>query len=469
MDEFFAETAPLELPEKAMRQVAVALTRAFLAGEPSPAGMRERACIALGQAWPWLVPLTLHLHFELGNDLQARNHYRIVALILAYPRFRSAFATPGEHPKIRGYFPFHAAMGTPPPPLAGLALPALATPGELADWLGITPGELDWYSNAWNKPAATPKLDHYHYRWLAKPSGGVRLIEAPKENLRAIQRRILHGILDKVPVHEAAMGCVKGRSVIDNARRHSGSPLLLKIDLRDFFVSIPARRVYALFRNLGYPSATARCLTGLTTHGTPAGLLRQVPQTEYPSPEERRQRQQWARQFMERHLPQGAPTSPALANLCAYRLDLRLAGAARECRAHYSRYVDDLAFSCTDGNPAHGRRILAMLQDIILEEGFCPNWRKTRFMPAAGAQRITGLLVNERVNLPRQAYDELKAILTNCRRHGPAAQNRQNRPDFQAHLQGRIAWFRQVNPARGEKLQALFERINWTGTGQSPA
>ncbi|MFZ2269822.1 MAG: reverse transcriptase family protein [Azonexus sp.] len=461
MDEFSDDPEFPELPEKAMRQVAVALTRAFLAGEVSPVGMRQRGGIALGQAWPWLVPLSLHLHFELGDELQPGEHDRIVALILAYPRFRSAFAVPGERPKVRGHFPFHPPMGTPPPALAGLDLPVLATPGELADWLGLTPGELDWFSNAWHKTATTAQLDHYHYRWLAKRSGGARLIEAPKENLRALQRRILHGILDRVPVHAAAMGCVKGRSVLDNARRHCAAPLLLKMDLRDFFVSIPARRVHALFRSLGYPSATARCLTGLTTHATPTHLLRQVPQAEYPSPEERRQRQQWARQFMERHLPQGAPTSPALANLCAYRLDLRLTGAARACQAHYSRYVDDLAFSCADGNPAHGRRLLNMLQDIILEEGFTPNWRKTRLAPAATTQRITGLVVNAHPNLPRQDYDRLKAILTNCQHHGPDSQNRDGRPDFRAHLQGRIAWCGQVNAGRGEKLQALFERINW--------
>jgi hypothetical protein len=250
--------------------------------------------------------------------------------------------------------------------------------------------------------------------------------------------------------------------VLDNARRHAGAPLLLKMDLRDFFVSIPARRIHALFRSLGYPTATARCLTGLTTHATPSHLLRQVPQADYPSPEERRQRGQWAQQFRERHLPQGAPTSPALANLCAYRLDLRLAGAARECRARYSRYVDDLAFSCADADPARGHRVLALLQDIILEEGFTPNWRKTRLATASTAQRLTGLLVNAHPNLPRAEYDRLKAILTNCRRHGPASQNRHGQPDFRAYLLGRIGWFQQVNAARGEKLRGLFERIDWS-------
>lgn len=464
MDEFAARPP---YPLKAIRQVATALARACLAGDGSPPAMRERAERVLGRSWPWLVPLTLHLHFEsgpaMGQSWRLQQHDEVVDRILAFPAFLAAFESPEEVPRVRGHYPFHPPMGRPPEPLAGLDLPALATPGDLADWLDISPTMLDWYAATadWGSASRTSKLAHYHYRWIAKARGGVRLIEAPKVDLRFIQRRILREILDRVPVHEAAHGCVRGRSVLGNARRHAGSPLLLKLDLRDFFAGIPGARVHALFRTLGYPRETARYLTGLTTHCTPARLLREVPQEEYPSPEERRRRREWARQFMSPHLPQGAPTSPALANLCAYRLDLRLAGAARECRARYSRYVDDLVFSCDDADPARGRRILAMLREIILEEGFVPNWRKTRMAPASTSQRVTGLVVNDRPNLSRREYDELKAILTNCRRHGPASQNRRGLPDFRAHLLGRLSWFRQVNAERGERLQALFDQVDW--------
>jgi hypothetical protein len=455
-------------PTATTRKVAVALARAFLAGESAPGAMQARGCRALGRSWPWLVPLTLHLHFELapGGVWQPEQHDALVARILAFPPFLAAFESspfaPVERPRIRCHFPFFAPMGLPPPALAGLNLPALATPGDLADWLRLSPAHLDWFANVTGRDfgEVAPKLEHYHARWVAKASGGARLIEAPKAELRALQRRILRGILDGVPVHPAAYGCVRGRSVVENAALHGGASLLLKLDLRDFFVRIRASRIHALFCTLGYPPVVARLLTGLTTRCTPARLLRNMPQETCPSPEERRDRQRWARQFTARHLPQGAPTSPALANLCAWRLDTRLSGAARECRARYSRYVDDLAFSC-DATPAQGRRILAMMQDIILEEGFVPNWRKTRLLPASTSQRLTGLVVNQRPNLPRQEYDTLKAILTNCRRHGPNTQNRLGLPDFRAHLLGRIGWFRQVNPARGERLRALFAGIEW--------
>jgi hypothetical protein len=448
-----------------MRKVAEALANAFLAGESSPKAMRERGRRTLGRHWPWLVSLTTRLHSMLAPE-DARDPKRrdaIAAFILAFPAFRAAFENPDTAPRVRGYFPFHARMEDPPAALAGLRLPDLATPGDLADWLALSPELLDWFANVAGRDTGMTKLTHYHARWVEKRSGGFRLIEAPKERLRALQRRILREILDLVPAHPAAYGCVRGRSVLDNAALHAGSPLLLKLDLRDFFLGIRASRVHALFRALGYPCAVARILTGLSTHCTPIQVLRGAPRTEYASVEERRRHRAWVRQFMERHLPQGAPTSPALANLCAWRMDVRLDAAARECQARYSRYVDDMAFSCADGDSGRGRRILSMMQDIVLEEGFQPNWRKIRLLPSGASQRITGLVVNRHPNLPRREYDVLKAILTNCRHHGAASQNHRGLANFREYLLGRIGWFRQVHPERGERLVRLFERVDWEG------
>lgn len=382
-------------PSHRLLAVARALARAFLAGERAAGALRERGEQTLGKRWPWLVPMCLHLHFEFGERLRADAFADIVGWIAAYPPFQAAFFE-AEAPNIRRWYRLHPSMQPLPPPLAKLALPALAPPGELADWLGLSPGQLDWFAQTGRCPQASknPKFAHYRYHWIAKADGSPRLIEAPKEKLRAIQRHILHGILDRVPLHDAACGCVRGRSVVDYARRHAGQPLLLKMDLRDFFTSIDAGRIQALFRTLGYPPASARYLTGLTTQRTPLAVLRQAPSPEYPSPEERRRQQAWRQRFATGHLPQGAPTSPALANLCTYRLDLRLDAAARACGATYSRYVDDLAVSLAHGDAAQGRRIMRMLTDICLEEGFTPNWRKSRLVPAACAQRLTSLVVN---------------------------------------------------------------------------
>jgi hypothetical protein len=159
-------------------------------------------------------------------------------------------------------------------------------------------------------------------------------------------------------------------------------------------------------------------------------------------------------------LPQGAPTSPAVANLCALGLDRRLAGAA--AGAEYSRYADDLAFS---GDAAFARRttgFATLAAAIALDEGFEVNFRKTRVMRRASRQRVCGLVVNERPNFARRDYDRLKAMLTNCRRHGAGGQNRDGHTDFRANLQGRVAWVEAVSPARGAKLRALFGAIDWS-------
>jgi hypothetical protein len=168
------------------------------------------------------------------------------------------------------------------------------------------------------------------------------------------------------------------------------------------------------------------------------------------------------------HLPQGAPTSPALANLCAYRLDCRLAALARKAGAQYTRYADDLAFSGGPEWERSARRFQVAVCRVALEEGFEVNTRKTRFMRRAVRQQLAGVVVNERPNLARAAYDRLKAILHNCLRHGPASQNRDGHPNFRAHLAGRVAHAAWLNPERGRRLKELFARIAWEGPATIP-
>jgi hypothetical protein len=161
------------------------------------------------------------------------------------------------------------------------------------------------------------------------------------------------------------------------------------------------------------------------------------------------------------HLPQGAPTSPALANLCAHRLDVRLAGLAQAVGAVYTRYADDLAFSGGDQLARSARRFQVAVAVIAGAEGFQLHFQKSRFMRRAVCQQLAGVVVNERPNVRRAVYDEMKAILTNCARHGPQTQNRAAHPDFRGHLLGRIAHVRMIHPERGAKLAELFGRIAW--------
>jgi RNA-directed DNA polymerase len=329
----------------------------------------------------------------------------------------------------------------------GWAVPVVRTTAELAGRLGLTIGELDWFADVQgrNPRQARTRLQHCSHCWVPKRGGRFRLLEVPKPRLKVILREILAHI----PPHDAAHGFRPGRSIRTFAEPHANRTAVWRIDLKDFFPSIRASRVHAIFRAAGYPIAVARALTGLCTTALPASV--KPPDSEVPLADLR-----------ERHLPQGAPTSPALANLAAYWLDVRLAAWAGECGITYTRYADDLAFSGDESFARSGMRFRRMVWQIITEEGFRANAAKSRWMTAGHRQHLAGVIVNRRPNVRRGDFDRLKAILTNCVRHGPAGQNRDGHPDFRAHLLGRVAHVAALHPERGKKLRGLADRIDWS-------
>src|SRR5262249_40032295 len=156
------------------------------------------------------------------------------------------------------------------------------------------------------------KLQHYWYRIQLKRSGGVRLIESPKRELKELQRRILSSILDRVPAHPAVHGFVKGRSIVTFASPHVGQHVLLRLDLENFFPAFPAARAQAVFRTLGYPEQVADRLGGICSNATPLSLWK-----DRPLEIDRKHWQEARILYTRPHLPQGAPTSPALANVTA--------------------------------------------------------------------------------------------------------------------------------------------------------
>lgn len=281
------------------------------------------------------------------------------------------------------------------------------------------------------------KLGNYHARSIPKRGGGERLLFVPKPRLREVQRRILRGILDRVPVHPAAMAFTRGRSVRDHAGAHCGRQVVCAWDIRAFFDSVSCRRVRNFFIWLGYGPKAARILALLCTTS-------------------------WNRR--ERHtgrfLPQGAPTSPALANAVCWRMDRRLSGLARRFGAGYTRYADDLAFSGDEPFKRGLSRFIPLVRRILSESGFTANEEKLRIHRAGRRQMVTGLVVNASPAPPRHEYDRLKAILTNARRAGSLeSQNRSGHLRFEDHLRGRIAWMAQHRPARGRKLLSLLESV----------
>ena len=235
----------------------------------------------------------------------------------------------------------------------------------------------------------------------------------------------------------------------------------MKFDLADFFPSVAAARVVRIFRTVGYSEPVARLLAGLCTTRTPADVW-----AARPTPAADGSDHTARLRLVGRHLPQGAPTSPALANLAAHRLDRRLAGLAAALDATYTRYADDLTFSGGAELARRSARLSRLVGEVVAEEGFTLNPSKSRVQRRGGRQQVTGVVVNVRPNLPRAAFDLLKATLTNCVRRGPAGQNRAGHADFRAHLTGRVAHAAAVNPARGRQLRRLFDAIRWgAGTG----
>jgi RNA-directed DNA polymerase len=432
------------------------LARSLLAGEAVPDEVHARAARTLGQSWRWLRPLATRYVEAFAGRTRPR-HRDVVRFLLRDSGFRRARAKYRDELTIAEWIAEPQRMD-PVEAARRWDLPVIESTRGLAEWLSLSIEELEWFADLkglgyklWN-----PKLQHYSYRILPKRSGGFRVLESPKARLKELQRRILSGILDHIPVHPAAHGFAKGRSIVSFAALHSGKDVLLRLDLQDFFPAFPAARVQTLFRTLGYAEHVADLLGGLCTNAAPRYVWNSRPPEIDPM--------QWyeARSLYARpHLPQGAPTSPALANLTAFRLDCRLTGLAKSAGAAYTRYADDLAFSGAEGFRRAAARFSSHAAAIALEEGFSVNHHKTRILGQGVRQQLAGIVVNRKVNPRRSDVERLEAILTNCIRFGPESQNRAHCPDFHAHLEGRIGFIEMIDRVKGRRLKALFDDIHW--------
>src|SRR5579872_469735 len=435
-----------------------ALANSFLAGEPVVEQIIVRGTRTLGRPWRWLRPLAQrYVESFPGRPLpRHRDVIRFLRRDKGFARARS---------KYRSELSVEQWLLDPPrmQPVAAAEswnLPAIESPGALAEWLGVSTGELRWFADlsglAYKK--SRPLLSHYHYRILAKELGNIRLIEAPKPRLKELQRQILAQIIERIPPHPAAHGFVKGRSIKTFSAPHAGRRVILKMDLQDFFPSFSGARIQSFFRSLGYPEAVADLLGGICTNATPRDAWKEAAPRADPS-HLRAAQSLYARP----HLPQGAPTSPALANLCTYRVDCRLEGLAEAVGAEYTRYADDLAFSSNEAEfERRIERFSTHVAATLMEEGFTVHHRKTRVMRQGVRQYLAGLVTNAHPNVIRADFDRLKATLTNCLRHGPKSQNRDAHPNFRAHLEGRVGFVEMINPARGKRLRAMLKQIQWS-------
>lgn len=310
-------------------------------------------------------------------------------------------------------------------------LPLWRRESEVASALGLSLGELHHFAIHRERERAP----HYIAYGIRKRSGGVRIIHAPKRRLKAILRALQRELVSKLPVSDAAHGFRAGRSVKTGAALHVGKPVLLRLDLRDFFPSVTQPRVRGLLIALGYSYPVAATLAVLMTEA-----LRQpveIDGTIYHVP------------VGPRTCVQGAPTSPGLCNAILLRMDRRILGLARKHGFSYTRYADDLTLSGASERAAHQLR--RSVERVVAEEGFALNTAKTRVMNRSGRQLVTGVTVNEVLGLSRQKRRQIRAMLHRASIAGAD-------PERRAQIAGMLAWVHMLNPGQAEALRRNAKR-----------
>ena len=333
----------------------------------------------------------------------------------------------------------------------------LETVGQLRERLGISsPRQLGWMLLASDGGLDGAEVGPYTTFTIPKSDGSPREIAAPRAQLKWVQRRILRDILSHVPAHESAHGFVPGRSTVTNAAPHVGQDVLIKFDLQDFFPTVRYWRVLGLFAQLGYGQGRLKLSTVDDSRAVAPVLARLC--TYAPDPYI----------YGGGHTPQGAPTSPAICNLVCRSLDARFAALAEAMGGAYTRYADDLTFSFPDAEAVSVGRLRWWVGEITMQEGFALNHRKFRVIRRSQRQQVTGVVVNDKLTVPRRERRRFRAILHNCRRHGLASQAR-GRKDFADYLRGYASYVHMVQPEVGRQLLDEVEAILATSSAPAPA
>lgn len=250
---------------------------------------------------------------------------------------------------------------------------------------------------------------------LPKKSDGYRTIYAPYPSLKEIQRWLLDNILAQIKPSMYAKGFIPLRNIVDNAKYHKNKKLVLKLDIKDFFPSITFQMVHRVFLKCGYTKQLATLFANLCT--------------------------------LDRCLPQGAPTSPALSNLVFLSIDKRIGGYTAKKRIMYTRYADDLTFS---GNldPAE---IISLLQLILSDNGLSLNSKKTRLMHNGKRQIVTGIVVNSKLNAPKEIKNEITSAAYYISKYGIIShlnhiKSNYTAKDYLQRMIGKANFILHVNP-----------------------
>lgn len=258
----------------------------------------------------------------------------------------------------------------------------------------------------------------------------IRFLYKPKKRLKTVQRLIHNKILSQIPL-PASIHCYrKRRSIVTNAREHIGQQVVAKLDIKDFFPSVRPRLVYDLFTALGCAPDVARLFTKLTTY-----------QGEFP---------------------QGAPTSPMIANLILAHtgLQARLKGLCDQHGFTLTIYGDDITVS----GRSYIEEFMRLFCKIVQQCGFSVKLEKVQFQTAQERQIVTGVVVNKKPNIKREDRRQLRAVLHRCQVRGPSSvvSEGESVDQLKHRLRGKISYAMQVNPALGKQCLEAFRQIDWS-------
>jgi retron-type reverse transcriptase len=251
---------------------------------------------------------------------------------------------------------------------------------------------------------------HYKPFTIKKRNGSERELVAIERELKIIQStfrrrfeksfdvsKYAHAFISKTTFDEIEIEAdfsrlresIRPRGVITNALVHTNKKLVISIDLKDFFPTITFSRIMGMLKKppYSYSNKQAAIIAELTC--LPKGI------------------------DTNRGLPQGAPTSPILSNLICKKLDYQLGKMARKYNLSYSRYADDLTFSTNDLKRIHPQFVINEVTRHVERNGFNVNEDKTKVMYSNQRQMVTGIVVNDGLNLHKKHVDALRATLHN--------------------------------------------------------
>ena len=258
---------------------------------------------------------------------------------------------------------------------------------------------------------------------IPKKRGGTRVLEEPYPDLKDIQSWILKNILvpaSKKMVSPVAKAFIPKKNIRDNARLHKKHNLIVALDVENFFGTIQYGCIYEVYRTIGYSKALATLLAKLCTY--------------------------------KGYLPQGAPTSPMLSNLVMKRIDDLLWSYCKSRKIIYTRYADDLTFS---GDSVHIGHLISYVEQVLMQRYLHLNTNKTKIMGRGTKQSVTGIVVNEKVQVSKTYRDKIRQEIYYCIKYGLEShmQRCTNKPQwiksthqYIQHLLGKVEFVLQINP-----------------------